>query len=129
MKNILFSVLCGIIIWILGVTFYVGSFYVPLLENPEQQANIVLAIGIIPSVLLGTYIFYSKGKMKPAKLALTFIGVAVSLDVLITVPVFIIPTGSNYSEFFQNPMFYTIIVEFYFMALFYGNHLIQKRKI
>lgn len=127
MKNRISSILHAILVWVLGVSFYLGSYYVPILENQEQQANIVLAIGIIPSALLATYLYYRKRKMKPAVLALTFVSIAVLLDVLITVPVFVIPAGSSYSEFFQNPMFYTIVVEFYFMVFFFGNHLIQKK--
>ncbi|WP_339708247.1 DUF5367 family protein [uncultured Kriegella sp.] len=128
MKNRISSILYAILVWVLGVSFYLGSFYVPLLENQEQQANIALAIGIIPSALLATYLYYRKRKMKPAILALTFVSIAVLLDVLITVPVFVIPAGSSYSAFFRNPMFYTIVVEFYFIVFFFGIHLIQKSK-
>ena len=32
--------------WTLGVTFYVGSFFVPVMENPELQANIVFCAEI-----------------------------------------------------------------------------------
>ena len=125
-KN-LFSVICGILVWTLGVSFYLLSFYVPILENSELQSNIVLALGIIPSACLGTYLFYTKSQLKPSKLGLTFVIVATLLDVIITVPVFIIPNGGSYSEFFGDPMFYTIIVEFYFIVLYYGNHLTSKR--
>jgi len=122
------SILCAILVWILGVGFYLLSFYVPILENPEQQSNIVLVIAIIPSACLGTYLFYKKSYMKPSALALTFIIVATILDGLITVPAFIIPNGGSYSEFFGDPMFYTIIVEFYFIVLYFGNHLTNKIK-
>lgn len=125
-KN-LFSVICGILVWTLGVSFYLLSFYVPILENSELQSNIVLALGIIPSACLGTYLFYTKSQLKPSILGLTFVIVATLLDVIITVPVFIIPNGGSYSEFFGDPMFYTIIVEFYFIVLYYGNHLTSKK--
>lgn len=125
-KN-LFSVICGILVWTLGVSFYLLSFYVPILENSELQSNIVLALGIIPSACLGTYLFYTKSQLKPSTLGLTFVIVATLLDVIITVPVFIIPNGGSYSEFFRDPMFYTIIVEFYFIVLYYGNHLTSKK--
>jgi len=121
-----FSILCAILVWFIAVSFYLVSFYIPILENPEQQANITLILGIIPSACLGTYLFYRKGYMKPSVLALTFIAVASLLDALITVPVFIIPNGGSYSEFFGDPMFYTIIVEFYFIVLFFGTHLTKK---
>ncbi|MCL6295123.1 DUF5367 family protein [Jejuia spongiicola] len=122
----LFSIVCAILVWILCVSFYLLSFYVPFLENQELQSNIVLALAIIPSACLGAYLFYKNSYMKPSTLALTFIIVATVLDVLITVPVFVIPNGGSYSEFFRDPMFYTIVVEFYFIVLYYGNHLTKK---
>ncbi len=122
----LFSIVCAILVWILGVSFFLLSFYVPILENPELQSNIVLVIAIIPSACLGTYLFYKKSYIKPSVLALTFIIVATILDALITVPVFVIPNDGSYSEFFGDPMFYTIVVEFYFIVLYYGNHLTKK---
>ncbi|MDT0557161.1 DUF5367 family protein [Ichthyenterobacterium sp. W332] len=125
-KN-LFSIACGILVWILGVSFYLLSFYVPILENPELQSNIALALGIIPSSYIGTYLFYTKSYIKPSKLGLTFVMVATLLDVIITVPVFIIPNGGSYSEFFGDPMFYTIVVEFYFIVYYFGKHLTNKK--
>lgn len=127
-NNKLLSIVCAILVWILGVSFYLVSFYVHILENPEQQANIVLALVIIPSACFGTYLFYKNGFIKPSALALTFVIVAITLDTLITVPVFVIPNGGSYSEFFGDPMFYTIVVEFYFIVLYYGNHLTKKLK-
>ena len=128
MKNRIISILCTILVWALGVSFYLASFYTPILENPELQANIVLVIGIIPSSILGTYLFYRKGEMKPVILALIFVIIAVLLDALITVPVFIIHAGGNYSEFFSDHMFYIILVEFYFIVLYFGKYLTQKLK-
>ncbi len=122
----LFSIVCAILVWILGVSFYLLSFYVPILENPKQQSSIILALAIIPSACAGTYLFYKNSYMKPSALALIFIIVATILDVLITVPVFVIPNGGSYSEFFGDPIFYTIVVEFYFVVLYFGNHLTKK---
>lgn len=115
------------LIWVLGVSFYLLSFYVSILENLELQSNIILALGIIPSACLGTYLFYAKSYIKPSALAFTFVIVATLLDVIITVPVFIIPNGGSYSDFFGDPMFYIIVVEFYFFVNYFGNHLTNKK--
>lgn len=127
-NNKLFSIACAFLVWILGVSFYLSSFYLPILENPEQQANIVLVLAIIPSAYLGAYLFYRKGQMKPYVLALIFVVTAALLDVLITVPVFVIPAGGSYIEFFKAPMFYIIVVEFYFIVLYFGNYQTKKIK-
>ena len=127
-NKILYSVVCGVLIWILSVSFYLLSYYVPILENPELQSNIVLVIAIIPSTCLGTYLFYKKKYKRPSSLALTFIIVVTVLDTLITVPLFIIPNGGSYSSFFGDPMFYTIVVEFYFIVMYFGNYLTKTTK-
>ena len=126
-KN-LYSIVCAILVWILGVSFYLVSFFTPVLENSDLQSNIVIALAIIPSASLGTYLFYKKSYRKPSIVALTFIGVSVVLDSLITVPLVIIPDGGSYSTFFGDPMFYTLIVEFYFIVLYYGNYLTKNVK-
>ena len=126
-KN-LFSIVCGMLIWILVVSFYLLSFYLPVLENSELQSNIVLAVAIIPCGSLGTYLFYKKSYRKPSILALIFIAVSIVLDRLVSVPLFIIPDGGSFSTFFGEPMFYILVVEFYFIVLYFGNYLMKKTK-
>lgn len=123
MKNSILSLLGGIVVWLMGVSIYLISYYIHILENQELQTNISLAIGIVPSALTGTYLFYRNGKMKPTSLALTFVLVAASLDALITVPVFVIPSGGSYAEFFGDPMFYTIMIEFFFLTTYFAKYL------
>jgi len=125
-KN-LFSVVCAVLVWILGVCAYLLSFYVPLLENLDLQANLVLALALIPSTCLGTYLFYRKSYMKPFLLALVFIVVITIMDASITVPVFLIPHGGSYSEFFGDPKFYLIALELYLVALYFGKYLTNKK--
>ena len=128
-KKILYSIVCGILVWVLGVSFYLLSFYLPVLENSELQSNIVLAVAIIPCGSLGTYLFYKKSYRKSSILALIFIAVSIVLDSLITVPLFIIPDGGSFSTFFGEPMFYILVVEFYFIVQYFGNYLIKRDKI
>lgn len=127
-SNLLFSIICAAVVWILGVSIYLLSYYFPILEDPELQANGLLLMGIIPSAWLGTYLFYRKGSMAPSALALTFIIVAAVLDAIITVPQFIIPYGGTYSEFFGDPKFYVIVVVYYLTVFFSGNHSTKKVK-
>lgn len=126
-KNV-FSFLCAIVVWILGVSFYSLSNYIKVIDNPELQANLFLVVGILPSALLGTHLFYEYSSRKPAVLALVFISVAALLDALITVPVFIIPNGGSYSAFFGDVMFYLVLVEFYLIVYVSGNFLAKKNK-
>lgn len=128
MKNKILSIVYALLVWLLGVFFYVSSYSLPILNNPDLQANIVIILAIIPSACLGTFLFYKKGKMKPSSLGLTFALTAMLLDILITVPVFIIPAGGSYTTFLKDPVFYTVMVEYYFIVFYYGQHLTQKNK-
>ncbi|MUH36939.1 hypothetical protein D9O36_13885 [Zobellia amurskyensis] len=122
----LLSIVYGAFVWILGVSVYLLSFSFPLLDNVELQSSIALFLGIIPSACLGTYLFYKKGRMRPCVLALTFVLIATILDIFITVPVFIIPTGGSYATFFGDPMFFIIIVEFFFTVVYFRKYTLQK---
>ena len=124
--NITRAILTAIMVWIVGVTTFLLSYSFSVLSNPAMQANISLVLTIIPSVCLGTYLYYKKGRITPAKLALIFMSIATILDVLITVPLFIIPAGGSYAAFFTDPMFYIIMVEFYCITTYFGNYFIKK---
>jgi len=50
----------GIIIWIIGVSIYTLSFYIPILKDSEFQANILLSLGMLLVVWFGTKLFYRK---------------------------------------------------------------------
>ena len=126
-KN-LYSIICAILVWLMGVSFYLLSFFVPVLEDVELQSNLVLVLAVIPSSYLGTWLFYKKEFIKPSTLGLRFVLIAAFLDALITVPVFIIPEGGSHASFFSDPMFYTIAVELYFLVMYFGKHLTKTAK-
>ena len=125
-NKIIYSVVCAILVWVLGVSCYYLSSFLTILPNIQLQSNIVLALAIIPCACIGTNLFYKKSFIKPSVLALIFIGISILLDALITVPVFVIPNGGSFSDFFGDPVFYTLVVEFYFIVLYYGEHLNQR---
>ena len=125
-NKILYSTICAILVWILGVSCYYLSSFLTILENTQLQSNIVVALAILPFACIGTYLFYKRSLIKPSVLALIFIGVSIVLDALVTVPLFIIPNGGSFSEFFGDAIFYTLAVEFYFIVLYYGNHITQR---
>ena len=79
-------IVIGIIIWIIGVSIYTLSFYIPILEDPELQANIFLFL------------------------------VAAVLDALITVPFLMAPYGGTHYSFFTAAGFWLIGIEFIAMS-------------
>ena len=99
----------GIIIWAIGVSVFTFSSYIFLLEDTEQQANMLLFIAVIPLVWFGTKLYY-KGETDTHGywVGQTFFLTAAVLDALITVPVFIIPNGGSYFQFFTDVGFWLI---------------------
>ncbi|WP_306013254.1 MULTISPECIES: DUF5367 family protein [unclassified Allomuricauda] len=114
------AIAIGIFIWIIGVSLYTFSFYIPILENPELQANIFLSIGVVPLVWFGSKLYYRKNNTtKGYWLGLVFFSIAAVLDALVTVPLFIEPYGGSYYSFFTAIGFWLIGMEFVITATCY----------
>ncbi|MEM6718155.1 MAG: DUF5367 family protein [Bacteroidota bacterium] len=125
MKTInLKKVICSsLLVYVIGITFYIGSYYLPILENPELQSNIVLAIAIIPASILGAAFYYRNNTITNGlTLGLLLFFITVILDACITVPVFIIPEGGNHYDFFTNLWFWFIGVEYVFSVYLYSRY-------
>ena len=115
MKNIKIksAIISAIIIWTLGVAAFVSSYFVPIISDPDLQANWVLSIALIPAAMIGAHIYYRKGyKTNGFVLGAFMFLVAMVLDAIITVPFFIMPYGGNHISFFTDPGFWLIGVEF-----------------
>ena len=114
------ALLIGIVIWIIAILFYSISYYVPVLENDETQANLVLFVVVIPLVWLGCTFYYKKDHQTHGYLVgQTLLFTAIVLDALITVPFFIIPKGGSYYSFFTAIGFWVIAAEFLLVAVLY----------
>jgi hypothetical protein len=110
----------GIIIWIIGVSLFTLSFYIPLLDDAEKQANTVLLISVPLLVWLGSKQYFKKGSHTSGyTVGLGFFLTSMTLDAAITVPVFIIPNGGSYHQFFTDIGFWLIGLEFLIVATLY----------
>ncbi|NND14882.1 MAG: DUF5367 family protein [Eudoraea sp.] len=106
-------IISAIIVWTIAVLAFVGSYFVPVMEDPDLQANWVLSIALIPAALIGAHIYYRKGhQTNGLKLGLAMFGVAILMDAIITVHFLIMPYGGNYISFFTDPGFWLIGVEY-----------------
>lgn len=103
----------SLMVYLIGITSYIVSYFIPLLDDKDLQANLVLMIAIIPAVLIGANLYYRRGYSTKGLLLGTvmFLG-AMILDALITVPFFIIPYGGSYLSFFGDPGFWLIAIEY-----------------
>ncbi|MBI0399329.1 MAG: DUF5367 domain-containing protein [Cytophagales bacterium] len=114
------AILIGGGIWLLAVGLYTLSFHYQFLEDPNQQANMVLFIVVMPLVWLGSYLYYQKGsKTHGYFVGQVFLLVAAFLDALITVPLFVIPNGGNHYTFFTDLGFWIIAFELLGVAVLY----------
>ena len=115
----------------LGFSAFIGSFFVPIMSDPEAQANLVLAIAIIPAAMLGARFYYRKGhKTNGFILGGAMFFIAMLLDALITVPVFVIPAGGDHIDFFTDPGFWIIGLEYILAVVSYWRiHLAINNKI
>ncbi|WP_106144830.1 DUF5367 family protein [Flagellimonas meridianipacifica] len=110
----------GTLIWILGVSLYTLSFYVPIMKNAELQANLILFVMVMPLVWMGCRLYYRDNREAHGLLlGLVFFGISAALDALITVPMLIVPNGGSYQSFFIDLNFWMIGLEFILVALLY----------
>ncbi|WP_299162439.1 DUF5367 family protein [uncultured Eudoraea sp.] len=114
------AILATSIVWVLGVSAYILSHFVKIMDNPELQANVVLTLALIPSAILGTKFYYKNGAHTNGfKLGVFMFLITIGLDALITVPVFIIPAGGDHLSFFSDPGFWIIGLVYILVVILY----------
>ena len=117
----------SLIIWILGVTAFVGSYYIPLMDNSDEQANWFLTVALIPAVLIGVYVYYrSSSRTNWLLLGGFMFFLTILLDAIITVPLFIIPAGGDHLSFFGDPGFWILGIE-YMLIVAVANLLFSRK--
>ena len=118
----------GTLIWILGVSLYTLSFFVPIIENVELQANLVLFVTIIPLVWMGCTLYYRNNREAHGLLlGLVFFSISAILDALITVPFLVVPAGGSYQSFFIDINFWLIGLEFILVTVLYWNFKVNLK--
>lgn len=116
------AIIIAVLIWMVGVSFFSLSYFLPILEDLEFQANLTLAIILIPTVWWGTQLYYQwSGYMHGLKVGAIMVPTLVALDAVLTVPYFIIPYGGSYQEFFGAPSFWLIAMECLAVIYLYGR--------
>ncbi len=114
------AITTAILIWILGVGIFISSFSVPLMQDLEFQANLTLALAMIPLAWFGAKFYYKKDQsLHGIKLGTIMVSIAILLDALITVPFLMIPQGGSYQEFFGSLSFWIIVLEYFSVVTIY----------
>ena len=110
----------GVLIWVAGVGIFLASYFLPIMENRDLQANIVLSLAIIPLVWLGAKFYYKKDLSTSGLLVgVLMLLTSAVLDALITVPFMMQPYGISHYDFFTEPGFWLIALEFVITTMVY----------
>ncbi len=126
--NLKHAIISSLVVYVLGILAFVGSYFVPIMENPDLQANIVLMAAIIPAAFLGAFLYYRRGNSTHGfVLGSAMFSSAIVLDAIITVPVFIIPNGGNHLTFFGDPGFWLIGFEYVAVVATYWKLKVAKQ--
>ncbi|EAR14844.1 hypothetical protein [Robiginitalea biformata] len=122
------ATISALIVWAIGVTAYVCSYMIPLMENPDTQANWVLTLALIPATALGASYFYMGGfRINGLILGAFMFGVTILLDACITVPVLIVPAGGDHLSFFSDPVFWLIGLEYVGLIVLYAQTIVKMK--
>ena len=129
--NLKSVLIAATIAYLLGVSAFIGSFLLPIMSDPEAQANLVLGIAIIPAAILGARYYYRKGhETNGFILGAAMFFIVIILDALITVPLFVIPAGGDHLSFFTDPGFWIIGLEYILsVAIFWKVRAYYNNKI
>lgn len=122
------AILIGILVWVLGVSIFMASYYLSFMEDLDQQANIVLSIVIVPLVWLGMFLYYKKNdKTHGYEIGEVMLLTSIALDALITVPLTVIPAGGSHYSFFTSFGFWFIAFEFITVAVLYWRLMVRTK--
>ncbi|MCX2718803.1 DUF5367 family protein [Lentiprolixibacter aurantiacus] len=117
----------GVAIWFLAVFAFTLSFYIPLLEDYELQANLVVGLVLIPLTWFGAHLYYRAEQKSPGlKIGLAMLLTGVILDATVTVPLLVIPAGGSYYQFFTDISFWIIAILYLSVVSLY--HRIKMSK-
>ncbi len=123
------AILAAVLVWVLGVSVYTASYFFHFLEDPELQANLMLTLAVIPGALLGAFMYYKGGlETHGLRLGGFMFGMAMILDAIITVPLFIIPLGGTHLSFFTDPGFWLIALLYIGVVVLYWKLKVVKLK-
>ncbi len=120
------AILIGIAIWFLAVCAFTLSFYIPLMEDYELQANLFVGLALIPLTWFGANLYYRvEQKSQGIKVGLAMLLTGVILDAAVTVPFLVIPAGGSYYQFFTDISFWIIAIVYLSVVSLY--HMIRVK--
>lgn len=125
--KLLRGVLLGALIWV--IIFIEISITMIGLKLPNLTSWIIHYVVLIPMILLVASLYYKKrDKVNGFLLGIIFLIVGIVLDMIVTVPLFIIPQGGNYMTYYSNIYMLIGFVETVVLAGVYDTLIRKKRR-
>ncbi len=122
------AILIGIVIWLLAVSAFTLSFFFPLLDDIELQANLFVGISLLILAWNGAQFYYLAEQNTPGlKVALVMLLTGVVLDAAVTVPFLVIPAGGSHNQFFTDISFWIIAVEYLLVVSLYHQFKVKAQ--
>lgn len=113
------AIVLGILLWIF--IFVEISITMIGLKLNETTIWIIHFILLIPFAILCAWLYYkSKDRLNGFALGLIFLIIGIILDMIITVPMFIMPQGGNYATYFTNIYMIVGFIELVVVVGLYG---------
>lgn len=106
------ATLSGAIVWIMIFMYFTFLSFIPYVKDAELLQHVLLWFLLIPIVLFGLNFYHKKvPKSNELLVGVIIVITCLTLDVLITIPLTIIPYGGSYVSFFTNPFLWIIVAE------------------
>lgn len=122
--KILKAVLLGLLLWVL--VFVEISITMIGLKLSEINVWLIHYIALIPFTILCAWLYYKKkDKTNGFLLGLVILIIGIILDIIITVPLFIMPQDGGYQDYFLNVYLLIGFIELIVITSVYD--LIRKR--
>lgn len=122
------AILIGIITWSIVFTAFAISASFNIINNPELQEQVVIMLSLIPAAWLGARFYYKANvPTNGFLLGAIMVATAIVLEMIITIPFFIIPAGGSYASFFSSTFFWIamgsqlLVVAIYWMKNVYTS--------
>jgi len=104
------AILIGALVWVLVLIAFTILGTMPGIKDSLNLQALIVSILIIPFAIFGASIYYKNGNKNNGFIVGIIMAVtALTLDALITVPLFEIPNGGSYLSFYTFPLLWLLV--------------------
>ena len=107
--NYLRAILAGIIVWVCVVITFTILEIVPIIKDSLNLQTFIITVLIIVYACIGARFYYTRAEKKLGlRVGLIMSVTAITLDILLFVPLVEIPKGNTCQGFLSNPLLWTL---------------------